>query len=127
MADNRFINGQQFALAGNIHGAPTFRLFKQTVAGTSSYVVVANAAFKFRVVGVTGIMTGAGGASDTVKVTDGTNDITDTINVATLADKSVFSAATIDDAYWNISVGGDLKVETASGALAYVIIECVRV
>jgi hypothetical protein len=127
MTDNRFNNGQQCVLSGNPLGSLTFEFQVQTDSTNSSYTLVHASQFRFRVIGVTGIMTGAGGTSDTIKVTDGTNDITDTIDVSALADKSVFSAATIDDAYWNIDVGESLKVVTASAALAFVMVKCVRV
>ena len=66
----------------------------------------------FYITGVSVIAT-ATNASGTLKLTDGTNDITDTIACAT--DKAVDYAATIDDAYYDVLKNGTLKV-VANGA-----------
>lgn len=127
MGFNAFINGQQFAIKGNPLGTPTFVFSAQTDASTSAYVLVDRAPFAFRVLGVSGRMTGAGGAGDTLAVTDGTNAITDTVDVSALSDQDGFSVQTVDDAYWDIPKGGKLQLNTASGALAFVTVECMRI
>ncbi len=65
------------------------------------------------------------GASDTVKLTDGTNDITDALDVST--DKGVVRASTIDDAYSAIAAGGTLALVVASAAPAKCFIMCMKV
>lgn len=127
MADSRFINGQQLALAGNKLGAPHFCFDLDTDSTNSTYTVVASAPFKFRVVAVRGHMIGAGAASDTVVVKNGSNSITDTVDVSTLSDKEVVAFNTLDDAYSDVARGGSLVVTTASAALVRLSIECVRV
>lgn len=52
---------------------------------------------------------GAGGASDTITVKNGTTAITDAMDI-NVADKAVVRAGTIDDAQYAISAGGTLRV-----------------
>lgn len=80
----------------------------------------ADAPIAFRVIDVWAIGT-PGAASDTVKVTDGTNDITDAIAVTAAL---IARASTIDDAYWEIAAGGTLKLVVASALDATVYIMC---
>lgn len=65
--------------------------------------------FGIKIIDVTAIAT-ATSASGTVKLTDGTNDITDAIAIAT--DTNIDRAATIDDAYNTVAANGTLKVVT---------------
>lgn len=74
----------------------------------------------FRVIDVWAIGT-PGASSDTVKITDGTNDITDAIDVTAAL---VGRAGTIDDAYWDIAAGGSLSAVVASALDATVFIMC---
>ena len=72
----------------------------------------ANAPYKFEIVDVI-VEARATSGSGTVKLTDGTNDITDTIACAT--DTAIDRAATIDDTYKTVLKNGTLKV-VANGA-----------
>ena len=65
--------------------------------------------FAIKIIDVIVISTASVGSA-TVKLTDGTNDITDAIVAAT--DTNVVRAGTIDDAYNEIAAGGTLKVVT---------------
>lgn len=95
-----------------------------TVAGTSSYKPYdADNPAKFRVIDAWAYSALAG-AGDTVKVTDGTTDITDAMDMAT--DKALKRATTIDDAANEIAFDGTLEVVTASGAICRVFILCVH-
>lgn len=57
---------------------------------------------------------GTGTTSDTITITDGTNAITDAIDISG-ADKTVALVSTIDDAYATISAGGTLRVTETDG------------
>ena len=57
-----------------------------------------------RVIRAWGLMTIAGAASFTGKITNGTNDITEAKDLSAVADKAVFDW-TIDDAYMDLAVG----------------------
>ena len=78
---------------------------------------------KFRIMDVlvTTIVTAGSG---TVKLTDGTSDITNAIVAATT--KAVTRAGTIDIAKNEIDAGGTLKVVVANSADARIFILCVR-
>jgi hypothetical protein len=65
------------------------------------------------------------GAADTVKLTDGTNDITNALDMST--DKGVVRASTIDDAYSSIAAGGTLALVVASACPAKCFIMCQKV
>ena len=92
----------------------------QTVAGTTDYTLIEALLKDCRIVRVWAIMTGAGGADDTLKVTDGTNDITDTVDLSSLGDTDLFDVGELDDAYTDIAKGGSIAVTTASDALCRV-------
>ena len=74
-----------------------------------------NAPFKFEVVDVVIQMRGTS-TNGTMKVTNGTNDITDAMTVA--VDKTVVRAASIDDAYSTIEKGQTLEVVCAGDTVA---------
>lgn len=63
---------------------------------------------------VTVLNKGAGTASDTITITDGTTAITDAIDISG-ADKTVARAATIDDAVYAIAASGTLRVTETDG------------
>jgi hypothetical protein len=110
-------------------GIVPFILSYFTTAGTASYSMFnGHAPFQFVVVGVQGVMTGAGGAGDTVVLNDiSGNHITEVMNLAGLADNATFVAATIDNAYSMVnSWTGDLVVATASGATCMLSAICMR-
>lgn len=93
-------------------------------SGTPFKIFDSDAPAKFRVLDMFGYMTGAGASSDTVKLTDGSDDIVTAVDVSSASDKDVIRAAVIDDAKNEISAGGSLHVVTASGALCKVFILC---
>ena len=110
-------------------GGIPFKVEVATVAATSSYQVFAGGApFKCRVLGMSGVMSGAGAASDTVQLQDGSsNAITEAVDVSALSDKDKWDVATVDDTYYDIDAGENLKIVTASGALSLVYVELMRV
>lgn len=125
MAKGPGLSPQHMAAMADHWGGVMGVVAVQTVAATSSYSLFSGGApFALRVTRVRGIMTGAGAAADTVVVKDESdNAISNTIDVSALSDKDTFEESSIDDAYWDIDKGEDLKVVTASGALAYVMVE----
>ena len=124
MADRRGISGKAFARLDNTLGVPTFILNK-AISGAATTGVVENAPFKFRVLDAWSIGTSANGG--TWKVTDGTNDIISAVTQGT-TDKEIDRAADVDDAYYDISQGGKLKiVSTGASFSGTVFILCARV
>lgn len=87
----------------------------QTVSGTSSYNFTMPR--KCKVIDMWAVQNAAGGAADTAKLTDGTNDITNALDL-NKSDKVVTRVGTIDDAYSTIAKDGTLNVTTASDATA---------
>ncbi len=113
------------AVDANYRSSDMFLVEVQCEAsGTPFKVFDSDAPAKFRVLDMWGYMTGAGAASDTVKLTDGSSDIVTAIAVNAASDKDVIRAAEIDHAKNEISAGGSLHVVTASGALCKVFILC---
>ena len=124
MADRRGISGKAFARLDNTLGVPTFILNK-AISGAATTGVVENAPFKFRVLDAWSIGTSANGG--TWKVTDGTNDIISAVTQGT-TDKEIDRAADVDDAYYDISQGGKLKiVSTDADFSGTVFILCARI
>lgn len=70
---------------------------------------------KTRVIDAWLILRGAGVASCTLQVKNGTNAITDAM-AASGSDTAVVRAANINDAYWDIAAGGTLRVTSAGAA-----------
>ena len=126
MPDNRFIDGRQLALSGNNYGAPSSVAKVTCVAGTSSYTPFPGWDNRVEVVRVFGYMTGAGASSDTVKVTDGTNDVTDTVDLSSLSDTDVFEVGQMDDAYVTVEKASSITVTTASDATCVLFVEVIR-
>ncbi len=91
--------------------------------GATTVVFNGDVPAKFRILDVT-VDTIVTAGSGTVKITDGTNDITNAIVAATT--KAVTRAGTIDPAYNEIDAGGSLSVVVANAADARVLIHCVR-
>jgi len=112
------INPKQIAGIDQGYGVLLCKVSCECVAGTATYTLFSDSPLPFpiRIVDVTGIMTGAGGASDTVKVTDGTNDITSTEDLSALADTDTWDISQIDDAYCDLERGDTLQVVTTSDA-----------
>lgn len=99
------------------------RWVKKVVTATgTTYIFNANAPTAFNVIDMFIICTD--NVAGTVKLTDGTNDITNAITHGT-TDKAVVRVSTIDDAYYAIAAGGTLAVVSATGgnSIVYVLIE----
>lgn len=80
---------------------------------------------KTRIVNVQTILQGAGVLNCTLQIKNGTDAITEAIDISG-ADKSKNWAYLIDDAYWDIAAGGTLRITTATGATqpdVYVIVQ----
>jgi hypothetical protein len=93
-----------------------FRLTVGNVATSNIDTVLALEGRSFLVTGVKVVKTtAAGGAADTVTVSNTANAITDAIDT-NIADKATAEAATIDDAYSSIADGGTLRVAINDGA-----------
>ena len=55
------------------------------------------------------------------------SEITEAVDVSALSDKDKWDVATVDDTYYDIDAGENLKIVTASGALSLVYVELMRV
>lgn len=119
---------QQLATVADLSAGVPFILRAQTASGaTTKQIYNAAAPFAMKIMAVIGVMTGAGAGSDTVKLTDGTNDITNTEDVSAKGDKDMFLFGEIDNAYSSLAAGATLNVVTASDALVEVLIIAVPV
>jgi len=106
------------SLSSAATGGIPFVLEVATKASTTTYRVWDKSCPRScRIIDVYGIMTGAGAALDTVKVTDGTNDITDTVDLSAKGDTDRFSVGELDDDYTDLNAGASLRVVTVSDAL----------
>jgi len=106
-------------------GGQSFILTAELTAGSTVQIYNAAAPFKFKVLDAWSVAKSADGG--TWKLTDGSNDISDTVTV-TGTDKTIDRVGTIDDAYHEIAAGWSLSV-VGDGANADVIvyINCIRV
>ena len=84
-------------------------------AATGLEIFKKNAPFKFEVIDVT-IQPRGTSTSGTIKITNGTNDITDVMICA--VDKTMVKAASIDDAYSTIEKDGTLDIVCAGTVIA---------
>jgi len=114
IADNE-IDAPKIEQIGNGAGVPVIITYKVTTGAASILVFDANAPFKFEVIDVIVQPQGAS-ANGTVKITNGTNDISDAITAA--VDKTIGRASTIDDAYSTIAAAGSLEIVCAGDAVA---------
>lgn len=116
------------AVSDQGYGRPLGVTSVQTAASVTSQIFFNGSPvpFRIRILDIRGVMTGAGAGGDTVKVTDGTNDLTDTADLSALADTDTFDMSQLDDAYWIVDKGDNLTCVTASDALCYVTAYCVR-
>lgn len=126
---SRGISGFNTTELGSNYGAPLVVFSVQTEAATAAYTVMSaqpSMQVSYRVLDVVAYATAAGGAADTVTVKNGDTAITNALDL-NVSDKVVVRAGTIDDAECVLEPGDTLTVATASGAVAYVQIFCVRV
>lgn len=95
--------------------APADLVIYQTFSGAgTTNIFASNAPRKFQVVDFSVRLTAVGAGSETAKLTDGTNDITNALDLSG-ADNSVVSVGTIDDAYNEIAASGSLDLVIATG------------
>lgn len=114
------------------YGGIPFFFFKHVTGSTTAWTVVAQAEFRFKVIGVKCVCT-ASKANGTVRVDNGSNAITSAITMDTDTEctgtengDGAGAPATIDDTYWVIEKGGSLKLTTANSADGDVYIMCVK-
>ena len=102
-------------------------IIKDVSAAAGSVTILdANAPYAFKILDMVVQVLAAGNASGTVKLTDGTNDITDAVAMANV-DNVITRAGTIDDAYATIAAGGSLvATKNAAGDLGQVTVLAVR-
>ena len=118
------MTGVQCAEAGG-NGALTFVLKATLNGGGTVQIHNSDAPFKYRILDAWSVATSGDGGS--WKLTDGSNDISDTITV-TGSDKTIDRAGTIDDAYHEIAAGGSLSaVGDGANADCEVYVLCMRV
>jgi hypothetical protein len=108
--DQEFARSETFISQYTTQASMTSNLIDETVKN-----------FPRRLARADAIMTGAGGAGDTVKlqrVSGGSAvDITDAVDVSGKADKTFFNFGTFDDAQLDFGNGDNLRIVTASDAL----------
>ncbi len=96
------------SILSHLNELSDIKLVAHDIAGTAANNYVYNAACpeKLRLVDCWFVKTGgAGGGAVTLTVRNGTNAITDAIDVND-ADKVISVPTTIDDVYWEIAIGG---------------------
>lgn len=128
------INGRNGARLGEEMGCPGFFLHHSysALASGSRIQLVPQADFSFRVMMVYAVSTSANAATfiayNSTSATAGTgNVISGTITVA--ADATLYTAATMDDRYYDIHKGQGLAIDNAGGvtASAELYVMCVRI
>lgn len=111
------LTGTKVAVVANanvIGGIPVIHQVDITAGALGNTDVVLT--HKTRVVQVWLVLRGAGVATTTLQVKNGTtNAITDAM-AASGSDQAVVYAASLNDAYWEIAAGGTLRVTSATGA-----------
>jgi len=107
------ISGSACANYGD-DGGVVFVLKATLTGGDTVQIHNSDAPFKYRILDAWSVATSADGGS--WKLTDGSNDITDTVTV-TGTDKTINRVGTIDDAYYEIAASGSLSV-VGDGTLA---------
>ena len=100
---------------------------KELTAAVTTHVLVASLDYAIRVIDVeVKALSTPGGGGETVKVTDGSSDITDTMAAATANTKA--RAATIDETKCELAAAGTLEAVTSGAAVdVEVIIHAVRI
>jgi len=99
--------------ANVIGGIPVLHRIDITAGALGNTDVVLT--HKTRVIDAWLVLRGAGVATTTLQVKNGSNAITDAM-AASGSDTAVVRAATINDAYWEIAGTGTLRVTSATGA-----------
>lgn len=89
-------------------------VFTGTTSGGTTEDIQITVDHKVRITGVEAIVRGTGTASDTLTIKYGSNAITNAID-CNVADKTIVRATTIDDAYYEIPIGGVLVMAQVDG------------
>ena len=89
-------------------------LYRIDMAGGPTLTIPIEITEKSRVIDAWVINKGAGTSSDTITIKNGTDAITDAMDISG-ADKTVKGVSTIDDAYWDIAAGGTMNVTETDG------------
>ena len=98
--------------ANVIGGLP--QIFRIDTAGGATANTDVTVTHKIRVIDVWVVNTGAGTAGDTIEVGDGTNNITNAIDINNV-DMTIGRAGTIDNAFHEIAASGTLRVTETDG------------
>lgn len=122
----RLAPGGDAPTTGTIH-LPFVLSYKLTSSDSTINFYNANVPAKLRVIDAWVVMHGAGDTGDKVKLTDGTTDITDDLDVSSASDEDRTTFAQLDDATWEIDKDGTLTIISTSGALAEVFVLCINV
>lgn len=109
-------------ISGGTMGVP-FVLSVTTVAATSSYDLMTPTPRGLKIINTWAVAGGAG-AGDTVKLTDGTNDICTAIDVNAAAG-TYAPVVTFDTSYISLAKGSTLNVTTADDAVCTIYVLCV--
>jgi len=110
---SRVMVAQPVAASNVLGGAPLiFRFDLAAGALADTDITVTDA---IRVIDAYLVLRGAGVASTTLTVKNGSTAITDAM-AASGSDKAIVRAATLDDAQWELAAGGTLRVTSATGA-----------
>jgi hypothetical protein len=122
---------KQLGPIGTQYGGVPFVMYQMTVAGTATYNIPDNHGLvgitPALVIGFGGVMTGVGGAGDTVQLQDQSgNAISEAIDVSALTTGDTFSCATLTVANAALNKDEGIRVVTASGATALCFIQLVR-
>src|SRR3990167_2122123 len=123
MSDMRGISGKALAHEANFYGAPLFvlRYNSSTSTGTTNTDTIfsGNWPFALKILRAQFTLTEAAAAdSEDVKLTDGTNNITDTADYSAGSDNDSFEFSSYNDLYTTLQKGATLKiVKTATTAV----------
>ena len=114
LADESVAPAEVANIDSNI-GIPLVIDFEITADASSGLNIFdANAPFKFEIIDIVAQARATVGGGCTITISDGTNTIADSINLAT--DKAIARVGSIDDAYSEIAASGTLKVATTDAA-----------
>ena len=113
IADNE-VDGAKVEQIADGAGVPVILTLNITTGSASEKLFDANLPYKIEILEVIVQPRGAS-TNGTMKVTNGTNDITDAM--VTAVDKTMVRSTTIDDAYSTIAAGGTVEVVCAGDTI----------
>lgn len=97
---------------------------RTTVASGANADTDITVADKIRVIMCYAIMKGAGTGGATIQLKNGSNAITEAVDVSAASDKGIVMITTIDDAYHEIAAAGTLRWTSASSGGDFAGAEC---